>query len=298
MASIERLLGVLVEFVPHLMGAVVVLLVALVVALLLQRLTARFLETIGLDDLFERTGAANSLWQLGYEGGPSRLLGFVLFWGIILTGVAGALSVLGLSSLEHTMDQIVNLSGRALVALVILIAGVMSAGWLAELVAREAEGAGLRGPNVFRRVVFSTIVAIAALLAAEQLGLETYVIILLAIVVLATIGLVAALALGQGLALLSGNIAAGRYVQDGTQVGDVISSTVSRAPSRNWGTLRLRSAPKKGTSTASRTGPSWRTSSASRRARPPRKTPRKTPGPSARGLDLFRAQLYLPTDGL
>jgi small-conductance mechanosensitive channel len=193
------------------------------VALVLQRLMARFLEGIGLDDLFERTGAANTLWHLGYEGGPSRLLGVVLFWGIMLTGIAGALSVLGLSSLEHTMDQIINLSGRALVALVILIAGVMSAGWLAELVAREAEGAGLRGLNTFRRVIFSTIVAIAALLAAEQLGLETYVLIQLAIVVLATVGLVAALALGQGIALLSGNIAAGRYVQDGTQVGDVIS---------------------------------------------------------------------------
>jgi len=35
--------------------------------------------------------------------------------------------------------------------------------------------------------------------------------------------LVTALAMGQGLALLSGNIAAGRYVQDGTAVGDVIS---------------------------------------------------------------------------
>jgi small-conductance mechanosensitive channel len=213
----------LAEFVPRLFGAVVVLLVALVVALVLQRLMARFLESIGLDDLFERTGAANSLWQLGYEGGPSRLLGMVVFWGIMLTGLAGALSVLGLSSLENTMDQIVNLTGRALVALVIMIAGVMCAGWLAELVAREAENAGLRGPNVFRRVVFITIVTIAALLAAEQLGLETYVLILLAIVVLGTIALVAALALGQGLALLSGNIAAGRYVQDGTAVGDVIS---------------------------------------------------------------------------
>jgi len=213
----------LAEFAPRLFGAVVVLLVALVVALLLQRLMARFLEDIGLDDLFERTGAANSLWQLGYEGGPSRLLGIVVFCGIMLTGLAGSLSILGLSSLENTMDQIVNLTGRALVALVILIAGVMSAGWLAELVAREAENAGLRGPNIFRRVVFTTIVAIAALLAAEQLGLETYVLILLAIVVLGTIGLVAALALGQGLALLSGNIAAGRYVQDGTEVGDVIS---------------------------------------------------------------------------
>ncbi|MDP8950213.1 MAG: mechanosensitive ion channel family protein [Actinomycetota bacterium] len=213
----------LVDFVPRLVGAVVVLLIALVVALLLQRLMARFLEEIGLDDLFERTGAANSLWQLGYEGGPSRLLGIVLFWGVMLTGVAGSLSVLGLSSLESTMDQIVNLSGRALVALVILIAGVMSAGWLAELVAREAENAGLRGPSVFRRVVFTTIVAVAALLAASQLGLETYILVLIAVVVLATIGLVAAFSLGQGLALLSGNIAAGRYVQDGTEVGDVIS---------------------------------------------------------------------------
>ncbi|CAA9443052.1 MAG: hypothetical protein AVDCRST_MAG02-252 [uncultured Rubrobacteraceae bacterium] len=217
------LLGTLAEFVPRLVGAVVVLLVALVAALLLQRLLARFLEGLGLDGLFDRTGAANSLWQLGYEGGPSRLLGTVLFWGVMLTGVAGSLSVLGLSSLESTMDQIVNLSGRALVALVILIAGIMSAGWLAELVAREAERSGLRGQNTLRRVVFTTVVAITALIAASQLGLETYVVVLLAIVVLSTIGLVTALALGQGLALLSGNIAAGRYVQDGTVVGDVIS---------------------------------------------------------------------------
>ncbi len=217
------LLSTLTEFVPRLVGAAALLLVTLVLALLLQRLMARFLEGLGLDELFERTGAANSLWQLGYAGGPSRLLGTVLFWGVMLTGVAGSLSVLGLSSLESTMDQIVNLSGRALVALVILIAGIMSAGWLAELVAREAEQAGLRGSSAFRRVVFTTIVAVSALLAAAQLGLETYVVVLLAVVVLATVGLVAALAVGQGLALLSSNIAAGRYVQDGTEVGDVIA---------------------------------------------------------------------------
>ena len=216
-------LSTLAEFVPRLVGAVVVLLAALVAALLLKRLLARFLESIGLDDLFDRTGAANSLWQLGYEGGPSGLLGTVLFWGVILTGVAGSLSVLGLSSLESTMDQVVNLSGRALVALVILIAGIMSAGWLAEIVAREAERSGLRGQNAFRRAVFATVLAVSALIAASQLGLETYVVVLLAVVVLSTIGLVTALAIGQGLVLLSGNIAAGRYVQDGTQVGDVIS---------------------------------------------------------------------------
>ena len=55
------LMGTLGEFVPRLLGAAVVLLAALIAALLLQRLLARFLEAIGLDELFDRTGAADSL---------------------------------------------------------------------------------------------------------------------------------------------------------------------------------------------------------------------------------------------
>ena len=222
-AVLGDMASVATEFVPRLLGAVVVMLVALVLAFVLRRLVSRFLESVGLDELFERTGASGSLWQLGYDGGPSRLLGLVILWGVLLTGVAGSLSVLGLSSLEHTMAQIVNLSGRALVALVIVIVGVMSAGWLAELVARESESAGLRGGQALRRAVFITVVSITALIAAGQLGLETSVLVLFAIVLFATFGLIAALALGGGLVPLSGNIAAGRYVQEGIKVGDEIS---------------------------------------------------------------------------
>ncbi|MGI9050267.1 MAG: mechanosensitive ion channel family protein [Rubrobacteraceae bacterium] len=211
------------DFAPRLLGAVVVLLATLIAAFLLQRLAARLLESAGLDALFERTGASESLWRLGYDGGPSRLLGTVIFWGILLTGLASTLSVLGLSSLQDTMSQVSILSGKVLVALAIMIGGTMFAGWLSSLVANEAERAGLRGQNVFRRIVFITIVTIAGLISASQLGIETSMLVLLAIVLLATIGLATALTLGQGLAQLSGNIAAGRYVQDGTEIGDVLS---------------------------------------------------------------------------
>ena len=220
---LSNLGGALAEFVPRLLGAVVVMAIALIVALVLQRLTSRLLEALGLEEIAEGTGAANSLRQIGYDGGPSQLLGLVLFWAVLLLGVAGALSALGLSSLEQTMDKIVNLSGRLLVALVIVIAGTMSAGWLADLVARSAENAGLRGSNIFRRAVFVTVVAVTGLLAASQLGLETSLLTLIALILLSTVGLVAALALGQGLVPLSGNIAAGRYVQEGLEVGDEIS---------------------------------------------------------------------------
>ncbi|HZB84336.1 MAG TPA: mechanosensitive ion channel domain-containing protein [Rubrobacteraceae bacterium] len=86
-----------------------------------------------------------------------------------------------------------------------------------------AENAGLRGSNVFRRIVFVAVVAVTALVAAGQLGIETSNLVLLSIVLFATVGLVTVLVLGQGLVPLSGNIAAARYVREDITVGDEIS---------------------------------------------------------------------------
>ncbi len=221
--DVKGLLATVTEFLPRLVGAIVVLLAALLIARLLQNLISRTLNGLGLDGLFESTGALDTLWKLGYGGGPSQLLGVAVFWGTLLTGVATALSVLGLASLESTTTQLVNLSGRALVALVILLAGTAAAGRLSELVAQKAGDAGLRGSDTFRKVVFVTVVSVASLLAAAQLGLDTSLLLVVSISLLATIGLVIVITVGQGLVLLSGNVAASRYVQDGVKEGDEIS---------------------------------------------------------------------------
>ncbi|WP_047864217.1 mechanosensitive ion channel family protein [Rubrobacter aplysinae] len=210
------------DLLPRMLGAVVVLAVALLGARLLQNLLLRLLERAGLDDLAERTGASGSLWRLGYGGGPSRLLSVAAFWGVVLAGAAGAVSMLGIPSLQQTMDRLVSLSGEILIAIAILIAGAMTAGWLSELVSRQAGRAGLRGQELFRRGVFVSVLAVAGLLAAGQLGLDTAILLLIAAVVLASLGLTTALALGPGLVPLSGNIAAGRYVQEDLSVGDEI----------------------------------------------------------------------------
>ena len=221
--SVDYFLQVAGDVVPRLIGAVAILLAAFIGAVVLQRFLERLLSQAGLDDLSERTGASYWIWRLGYSGGPSRLLSLMLFIIVIITGIAGSLSALGIASLEQTTNEIVNLSRQALVSLSILLAGIMSAGWLSELVGRESERAGLRGINVFRRVTFGAVFALAALLAASQLGIETSVLVLLMAVVLAAAGLTVALALGPGLVPLSANVAAGRYVREDLSVGDEIS---------------------------------------------------------------------------
>jgi Mechanosensitive ion channel len=212
------------ELVPRLLGAGLVLFAAFLAALLLQRLGARLLRRIGLDDVLERTGSTASLRRMGFTRAPSSLIGYVIFWGILLAGAAAALSVLGLSSLQENIDLIVVLAGKALVAVLILAGGLAVAGWLSNLAAREAEEAGLRSGDLFRRGIFAAVLAVSALLAAAQLGIDISLLVLLAAVFLGTVGLVVALSLGVGLAPLSGNIAAGRYVQGNDMlVGDEIS---------------------------------------------------------------------------
>ena len=85
--DVRGLLATIGEFLPRLVGAVVVLLAALILALILQRLAGRILDSLGLDALFERTGASETLWKVGYSGGPSRILGLAVFWGTLLTGI-------------------------------------------------------------------------------------------------------------------------------------------------------------------------------------------------------------------
>ena len=212
------------ELVPRLLGAGLVLFAAFLAARLLQRLGARLLRGVGLDEVLERTGSTASLRRVGFTRAPSALIGYVVFWGILLAGAAAALSVLGLSSLQENIDLIVVLAGKALVAVLILAGGLAVAGWLSNLAAREAEEAGLRGGDLFRRGIFAAVLAVTALLAAAQLGIDISLLVLLTAVFLGTVGLVVAFSLGVGLAPLSGNIAAGRYVQgNDILVGDEIS---------------------------------------------------------------------------
>jgi small-conductance mechanosensitive channel len=222
--ALEALWTAFSGFAPRLLGAGLVLVLTFLVARFLQRVGARLLQRIGLDELFETTGTASSLQQVGFGRRPSFVFGYVLFWGVLLAGVAAALSILGLASLQRNMDLMVALAGKAVVAVLILAGGLAAAGWLSNLAATRAEGAGLRGGNLFGRAIFVFVLAVAVLVAAAQLGIEISVVVLLAAIFFGTVGIVAALALGLGLVPLSGNIAAGRYVQEnGIRPGDEIS---------------------------------------------------------------------------
>ena len=166
--ALEALWTAFSGFAPRLLGAGLVLVLTFLVARFLQRVGASLLQRIGLDELFETTGAASSLQQVGFGRRPSFVFGYVLFWGVLLAGVAAALSILGLASLQRNMDLMVALAGKAVVAVLILAGGLAAAGWLSNLAATRAEGAGLRGGNLFGRAIFVFVLGLNLVLQARS----------------------------------------------------------------------------------------------------------------------------------
>ena len=117
-----------------------------------------------------------------------------------------------------------------------MLAGTMAAGWLSDLIFRQSERAGLRGTNIFRTGdLRHRVDDLRPAGRAAQLGLNTSLLLAIAVSLLGTVGLVIALALGPGLVPLSGNVAASRYVREGLEEGDVISVSGIEGTVENFG---------------------------------------------------------------
>ena len=96
--SIERGFHVFFEWLPHLLGALAVLIIGFIVAKIVGNLVARALRAAGLDTTLRSGQAGNFVEKI--TSSPSRLLGRLAFWAVLSGAVLLAVSVLGIDALK------------------------------------------------------------------------------------------------------------------------------------------------------------------------------------------------------
>lgn len=142
---------------------------------------------------------------------------------MLVLAVAAAVSVFAPSLFSDLPSRVLAFLPKAAVALVLLWAGAVLAGVVEQLVTASLERLGLSSPGVVAKAAYWLVMGLALLLAADQVGVETQALQRLLIVVLAVVGVAAALALGIGGRTLAGTVIAGRYVEDRFAEGDRIA---------------------------------------------------------------------------
>jgi mechanosensitive ion channel-like protein len=202
--SIEHGFSVFFGWLPHLAGAIVVLLVGYLVAKVVAGVVSRALHHAGFDGVLHKGRGGEFVRRL--TSSPSRLVGSLAFWAVFLGAISLAVSVLGVDALNSFVAAIYAYLPNVIAAvLIFLVAGALSAA-VAGIVGRVMGDTGLG--KIVAAAAPILIMTIATFMILDQLEIAKD------IVTITYAGLIGAIALGSALAFgLGGREVAGQMLR-------------------------------------------------------------------------------------
>lgn len=199
-APASNMLGSLMDAVPQLFGAALVLVVSYILGRLLSGIVANLLAGVGFNSLFVRMG-------LTAEGSdtrqPSAVAGSVVLAGVMLFATAEAANMLGFAAVSELVSEFMVFASHVILGLVIFGVGLYLAGLAADAV-RATGGANAALLATGARVA---ILVLTGAMALRQMGLANEIINLAFGLVLGAVAVALAIAFGLG-----GRDAAGRQL--------------------------------------------------------------------------------------
>ena len=190
--SLRNALNVFLEYIPQLIGAIVILVIGYIVARVLKAVVARVLQAIGFDGWMERGGIKQFFDRAQTRETPATVLGTLVFWLVFIIAITMAADALGIRQVSEVLGQLIAYIPSIIAAILILVLAALLANFLASIV-RGATGSDLLA-NVARYaiIVYAAFAAITELGIAVQLTAPTFLILL------GAVALAAAIAFGFG----------------------------------------------------------------------------------------------------
>jgi hypothetical protein len=189
--------GAFVLFVPRLVAAAIIFAGGFIVAVLARRIVRSTLVSLHFDRLAARTGASDML-RMADMPSADLLVAKIVFW-IVWTGfVVSAVDALQFEPLQGLVQQFFLFVPRVLLALLVLALGFLVGNfvWRATLLA--SVNAGLPGARLLSGTLRLLVIAIAVVMALEQLGLATAVVLTAFAIAFGALMLGLAIAFGLG----------------------------------------------------------------------------------------------------
>jgi Conserved TM helix len=190
----QEAISVFFAWLPALLGALAILVIGYFVAKILGNLVGRVLQRAGLDRTLH-SGRAGS-WIAKVTSSPSRLLGRVTFWAILIGAISLAVTALGIDALTDFVAAIYSYLPNILMAFVIFLVASAIAGGVAGLVQRTMGDTGLG--KLVSTVVPVIIMAIAGFMILDALEIASTIVTITYAALMGSIGLGMALAFGLG----------------------------------------------------------------------------------------------------
>jgi small-conductance mechanosensitive channel len=217
--SLQTAFTTFVNYLPQILGALVVLLIGYIIAKVLDKAITALLRKAKLDRRLSENQGGRYVEKLSPKGSPAALVGGVVFWVIMLFVISAAISTLGIPALTGFMNQVLGYLPNVLAALLIFIVAAALAGAVGGL-AHRTMGDTPTG-RVVRAAAPALIMGIAVFMILTQLGIAPVIVTITYIALIGATALAAALAFGLG-----GRDAAAQLVNSGYRAAQDHADTV------------------------------------------------------------------------
>jgi len=171
------------------------------------------LRTLGLDRAAARLRIGEVLERAGVRLAASEVVAQLLFWLLMLTFILSAVETLGLDAVTSTIDRLIAYIPNVIGAALIVLVGLLLARFVASLVSSTAAAAGFPSAPRMGFLAQIAVTGLVVVLAIEQLGVATDVLVAPLTAVVAAAGLSAGLAFALGARPIVTHILAGHFLK-------------------------------------------------------------------------------------
>lgn len=187
------------QFIPALLGAIVVLAIGWAIAGIVGRLLERLLHAVRFDSVVSRIGVSGYLQQaFGPSFTGTHVMALMATWFIRLIFIQAAANIIAMPQVSVIINSIILFIPNLFVALLILVVGGIAAQGVGRLVGSAVSRSGLARSAVFSLIARYAIIGFAGIAAVNQLGIATNLLNILFTGLVGSIALALGLSFGLG----------------------------------------------------------------------------------------------------
>jgi len=196
--SLRVTVGEVGAFLPDLALAIFLLIIGWLLARLVRRMAIRGLRLLQVDQLAERSGVDDFLVRGGVEVTTVTLLAGTLYWLILAAVFVVLLEALGLQTAGLLLSRLATFIPNLILAIGILVFGSLLARVVGGLVFSYLSNIGSAAAEAIGALARYALLVFVLFMAAEQLAIQTAVLVSAFQIAFAAVCLAAALAFGLG----------------------------------------------------------------------------------------------------
>lgn len=211
-AALMQILAIL----PGLLLALVILMAGFLVARTLEKLADALLDRVHFDREAARWGVAEAVERSGVGERPTRVVGKLLFWFVMLVVILLASIALGVENINEIFANLLGYVPSVFAAIIVMVLGLILGEFVRALILASA--GGVEGVPTLAQVAKSVVIVIAVFMALQQVGVAADIVTTAFTLILGAAALAVALAFGLGNTQLAGEITRRWYEKIGRRL--------------------------------------------------------------------------------